>query len=360
MRYPEKMRALLSPVSLLLVLCFLLATLAPLGAVYLIWPSLSDGAIERAAVASMASVAEAKGAQLDAYARERIRNVSSVSSGLAFVGAAQELSPTYAADATRDQAAYDAVLAKYKARIDDFAKVCECSRFMIVDASSRVVYSTAETDLLHRSLRDSALSNSGLARAIERVRSDRTAQISPPSLAVNGVTPPLEVVGPLLKNDAVVGFAVLTLSNDELNKIVSDYTGLGRTGDIIGAVRVGNQMLYTTPTRTNPDAAYVVHYTFGTETSRRLQDVLYGSPCRGRGTDDEGHDVFGAWVRIPSLRWGLSVTQHVDEAYELSRRQQELVKTVAIYSIGPAFLMALLMSFWVAVRAKKSGVGAMG
>jgi len=231
---------------------------------------------------------------------------------------------------------------------------------MIVDASSRVVYSTAETDLLHRSLRDSALSNSGLARAIERVRSDRTAQISPPALAVNGVTPPLEVVGPLLKNDAVVGFAVLTLSNDELNKIVSDYTGLGRTGDIIGAVRVGNQMLYTTPTRTNPDAAYVVHYTFGTETSRRLQDVLYGSPCRGRGTDDEGHDVFGAWVRIPSLRWGLSVTQHVDEAYELSRRQQELVKTVAIYSIGPAFLLALLMSFWVAVRAKKSGVGAMG
>lgn len=360
MRYPAKMRALLSPVSLLLVLCFLLATLAPLGAVYLIWPSLSDGAIERAAVASMASVAEAKGAQLDAYARERIRNVSSVSSGLAFVGAAQELSPTYAADATRDQAAYDAVLAKYKARIDDFAKVCECSRFMIVDASGRVVYSTAETNLLHRSLRDGDLSNSGLARAIERVRSDRTAQISPPSLAVNGVTPPLEVVGPLLKNDAVVGFAVLTLSNDELNKIVSDYTGLGRTGDIIGAVRVGNQMLYTTPTRTNPDAAYVVHYTFGTETSRRLQDVLYGSPCRGRGTDDEGHDVFGAWVRIPSLRWGLSVTQHVDEAYELSRRQQELVKTVAIYSIGPAFLMALLMSFWVAVRAKKSGVGAMG
>ena len=354
------MRALLSPVSLLLVLCFLLATLAPLGAVYLIWPSLSDGAIERAAVASMASVAEAKGAQLDAYARERIRNVSSVSSGLAFVGAAQELSPTYAADATRDQAAYDAVLAKYKARIDDFAKVCECSRFMIVDASGRVVYSTAETNLLHRSLRDGDLSNSGLARAIERVRSDRTAQISPPSLAVNGVTPPLEVVGPLLKNDAVVGFAVLTLSNDELNKIVSDYTGLGRTGDIIGAVRVGNEMLYTTPTRTNPDAAYVVHYTFGTETSRRLQDVLYGSPCRGRGTDDEGHDVFGAWVRIPSLRWGLSVTQHVDEAYELSRRQQELVKTVAIYSIGPAFLMALLMSFWVAVRAKKSGVGAMG
>ena len=354
------MRALLSPVSLLLVLCFLLATLAPLGAVYLIWPSLSDGAIERAAVASMASVAEAKGAQLDAYARERIRNVSSVSSGLAFVGAAQELSPTYAADATRDQAAYDAVLAKYKARIDDFAKVCECSRFMIVDASGRVVYSTAETNLLHRSLRDGDLSNSGLARAIERVRSDRTAQISPPSLAVNGVTPPLEVVGPLLKNDAVVGFAVLTLSNDELNKIVSDYTGLGRTGDIIGAVRVGNQMLYTTPTRTNPDAAYVVHYTFGTETSRRLQDVLYGRPCRGRGTDDEGHDVFGAWVRIPSLRWGLSVTQHVDEAYELSRRQQELVKTVAIYSIGPAFLMALLMSFWVAVRAKKSGVGAMG
>jgi len=100
---------------------------------------LSDAAIERTSVASMAAIAEAKAAQLDAYARERIRNVSSITTGLAFTGAAQELGATYAADGTRDDAAYQAALAKFKARIDDFAKVCEFPQFLIIDAKGRVL-----------------------------------------------------------------------------------------------------------------------------------------------------------------------------------------------------------------------------
>jgi len=60
---------------------------------------------------------------------------------------------------------------------------------MLIDGGGRIVYSTAETPLLHRSLGEGAFANSGLARAVERVRRERSPQISPPTLAVDGVRP---------------------------------------------------------------------------------------------------------------------------------------------------------------------------
>ena len=334
--------SLLRSIQVKLVFWFLLIALAPLGAVLYASLRLGDGAIERSAIASMAAIAEARGAQLEAYARERVRNVSSIATGLAFIGAAQELGASYAADGTRDAAAYDAALAKYKARIDDFAKVCEFPRFLIIDGSGRVVYSTAETPFLHRSLKEGTLASTGLARVIDRVRRERRTFVSPPTVAEEGVRPSLEVVGPLLKGEEVVGFAAVTLAPSEIDSIVTDYTGLGATGDIVGVCRIGQDVVVTTPSRSNRDAAFTVRGSLSSSFAPKFQEIVIGNPHRGRGTDLEGDEVFGAWVRVQSLGWGLAVTQHVDEAFAPARAQRETIESVALYSIVPVVLLALL------------------
>lgn len=343
-RYAAPMRLLPSSIRSRLVLWFLLIALAPLAAVLYASIRLADATVERTAIASMAAIAEAKAAQLDAYARERVRNVSSIGTGLAFVGAAQELGPTYRPDGTRDEAAYDAALAKFRPRLDDFARVCEFPRFMLIDGGGRIVYSTAETPLLHRSLGEGAFANSGLARAVERVRRERSPQISPPMLAVDGVRPSLEVVGPLFKGQDLVGFVAVSLAPAEIDAIVTDYTGLGETGDIVGVCRVGREVVVTTPTRGNPGAAFELHQAIGSGFSKRFQEIVHGGSFRGRGTDTEGHEVLGAWVRIESLGWGLGVTQHVEEAFALARGQQQAVGFVALGSIIPIVLVGVLVS----------------
>ena len=327
-----------------LILWFLVIALAPLAAVLYVSRQLSDAAIERTSVASMAAIAEAKAAQLDAYARERIRNVSSITTGLAFTGAAQELGATYAADGTRDDAAYQAALAKFKARIDDFAKVCEFPQFLIIDAKGRVVYASAESPMLHRSLGEALYASSGLARALESVRRDRTTRITPPSLAAEGVRPSIEVVGPLVKGDDLVGFAAVTLAPAEIDAIVTDYTGLGKTGDIVGLSSVGQQVIATTPSRGNADLAYTPIVKRGDTALRRYQEIVSGSPFRGRASDVEGDDAVGAWVRIPSLGWGLSVTQHADEVFAVARAQQQVITNVALITIVPVVLLGFFVA----------------
>lgn len=321
---------------------FLVTAAAPLLAVLYLTAAPPEEAIERQTIAAMAGIAEAKGARLEALGRERTRNILSISDGFAFVGAVEALGATYAADGTRDEATYDAALAKYKQRIDDFAAACEFPRFMIADASGRVVYSTKETPLLHRSIKETPIS-----KVLERVRTEKRPFISPPMPSAKGERPLLEIVGPLLKGGEVVGYASGSISPTEIDAIVTDYTGLGTTGDIVGVCHLAGDVVVTTPMRANPDAAYTVRGKLASDFAPRFQEIVYGNPLRGRGKDIEGDDVFGSWVRVQSLGWGLGVTQHVEEAFSIVRAQQSaqkaLVRNALLISIIPAAVLGFLV-----------------
>jgi len=328
---------------------FLVTTVVPLLVVLYLTAAPPLEAIERQTIATMAGIAEAKGARLEALGRERVRNISSVSDGFAFVGAVEALEATYASDGTRDEAAYDAALAKFRQRIDDFAAACELPRFMIADASGRIVYATVETPLLHRSIKDTPIS-----KVLDRVRKEKRPFITPPMPAAKGERPVLEVVGPLIKDGEVIGYASGSIAPKEIDAIVTDYTGLGATGDIVGVCHLSGDLVVTTPMRANPDAAYAVRGKFASEFAPRFQEILYGNPLRGRGTDIDGDEVFGAWVRVQSLGWGVGVTQHVEEAFALARAQQAaqtaLVRNVLLIAIVPA----VLLGFFLGMRADKT------
>ncbi len=332
-----------------LAIGFLVTAIAPLFAVLYLTSGPSEEAIERQTIATMAGIAEARGSRLEALGRERVRNISSISDGFAFVGAVDALRTTYGADGTRDEAAYDAALAKYKQRIDDFANACELPRFMIADADGRVVYSTVETPLLHRSIKDTPI-----AKVLDRVRKEKRPFITPPMPAAKGERPVLEVVGPLLKDGEVVGYASGSIAPREIDAIVTDYTGLGATGDIVGVCHLAGDVVVTTPTRANPDAAYTVRGKLSSDFAPRFQEIVYGNPLRGRGTDIEGDEVFGAWVRVQSLGWGVGVTQHVEEALAPARAhvaaQKALVRNVLLIAIIPA----VLLGFFLGMRADKA------
>ncbi len=327
-----------------LALWFLVITLAPLAVMLMVSARLSDENAERSAMLSIAAIAQGKAEQLDAYARERLRNVASVATGLAFVGAAEELSSTYSADGTRDVAAYDAVLAKYQPRIDNFATVCEFKSFAIIDARGRLVYSTVETPRLHRTMSDAMLAGSALARALPAVSTKRTALITPPELARDGVRPAIEVVGPLFKNDAIAGFVAVTLDAAEIDRIVGDGLGLGSTGEIVCACFIGKELVLTTPTRTDPDAAFSRRVKLGSSSMRRLQETVYGSPFRGRGDDSQGDECVGAWARVPSMGWAVGATMHVEEVFAAAKWQQEATLMVAAIAVIPVMLLALVVA----------------
>ncbi|MFZ9915793.1 MAG: methyl-accepting chemotaxis protein, partial [Phycisphaerales bacterium] len=296
------------------------------------------------ALATISAIAENKAARLDAYARERLRSVGSIASGLAFIGAAQDLGAAYRPDGSRDEAAYAAALAKYRNRLDDFARVAEFPRFLIIDASGRVVYALGADHLLHRKVDDAALASMGLAAAIGKVRTERKALVSPSQVARDDARPSVEVVGPLLKDGEIAGFAAVERAPTEIDEFVCDYAGLGKTGSVLCAIRIGSEVVVTTPTRDDADAAFRLRGKMGSEFSPKLQEVVLGNSFRGRGTDTDGHEVVGAWTRIEALGWSIAVTQHLDEVLEASHAQRRAAAVVAAVAFVPVLVVALLVA----------------
>ncbi|MFM1803150.1 MAG: Methyl-accepting chemotaxis protein PctA [Planctomycetota bacterium] len=312
--------------------CFLFVGLAPLcTALFMIDDGVDDGS-ERAAIASMAAIAEAKAARLDALARERLRNAAAAATDAALAG--------------------DAATAR--ARAEAFITACEIERLLLLDAEGRVTVDTKGEIASGSSASEARPTTFGIDRALDAVRRDRSPRLTPPSIARDGVRPTVDAVGPILDDGKLVGFTVIPIPNDSLDAIVGDYTGLGRTGDAIGIVMVGNQVVATTPSRANAALAATALVARGDPELRRHQELLYGSPFRGRSPDTQGVDAVGAWVRVPALAWGVVVTQQASEVFEASEARA-LMRTRALANSSVVALLAAALATFVVTLLVRRG-----
>ena len=224
-RYPAPMRFLRS-LRVRLVLILLVVALAPIGAVLLMSKRIVDQSVERSALATISAIAEGKAAQLDALGRERTRQVAGIATGVAFVNAAIELGAAQRPDGTRDEAAVAAALERFRPRLDSWLSTTGVSVFLLADRDGRIVYAPAESPLLGRTMFDAQNASTPLGRAIAKVRTSKSTALSKPGLAVDGVRPRTEIVGPILRESDVVGYAIVALDPAEIDAIVTDSTTL--------------------------------------------------------------------------------------------------------------------------------------
>ncbi|MFM7261710.1 MAG: hypothetical protein ACKO3W_14020, partial [bacterium] len=339
------MRLLPQSLRTRLVVWFLIATLAPLAAVLFISLRLADEGTERSTVAVLRALADERAARLDAYARESLRHIEGISTGVAFQSAAEELSAAFDQDGRRDQARFDAAVEKFVPRLSSWMRVVEVDAFSLLDADGRVVYTSSnDSALLGRSLKDPMLADNGLARAAATVRDTRKPMLTSPDIARDGVRLPIRAVGPIMRGNDLLGLAVADLTAADIDAIVSDYDGLGATGDSFCIAAVGNEIVLTTPSRDDAAAAASTRGPLDEDFPRRLRQLAAGEAAAGRGVDLGGHEVFGAWVPVPSLRWGLAVTQHVDEAYATAHGQRTAVLVVAAIAVVLAIVVGWLVA----------------
>ncbi len=329
-----------------LVLWFLLLSLTPLVVVVFVSMYFARSDVERNAVAMLKAIATEKAARLDEYVHERLRHVEGISTGVAFITAAEELAQAYGPSGQLDEQKFRTATARFQPRAESWARIVDVPQFQLIDASGRVVYANQASPLLHRALSDPALSTSALARAVEMVRRTKAPVIAPTEVAIDGVRPPVSVVGPILQRGEIVGFAAVQLAPKMIDGITSDRTGLGETGETVGVTKIGNEVVVTTPTREMPTAAFTLKGALGGSFPKRLQELALGRSGSGFGTDTDGAEVLGAWVTVPTLGWGLAVTQHVEEADALARTQQQ-----AMIAIACVTALAAVFIGWLVARS---------
>lgn len=285
-------------------------------------------AIERSATETLRALADEKASRLEMFVEDRLRAVVASANDAAFLGAAR-----------------GAVTEAGTARLHLFAEAMGYTELLIADAQGRITFALEDQRWVGTSTDDASLRSIGVSAVASRVRATMQADLTPPMVSESGSALSIFAVAPLIDGGTLVGLCAARLPTAELQEVVTDYTGLGVTGDIVGAADVDGAIIMTTPGRGSAGAGSLGRSLgqSGAEMAR-LRAACGGRASSGYCTGVDGRPVIGAWTYVPSLRWGLGVTMHMDEAFELAEQQRNVIIAVIAVFAAAAVVIARMLA----------------
>ena len=142
----------------------------------------------------------------------------------------------------------------------------------------------------------------------------------------------------------MLGVVALQLNNQEVYDLVQDYTGLGQSGETVIASRIDDQVVFLTPTRRDPYAAFRRRVPIGSELARPMQKAVQATKGNGTATDYRGVQVLAVWRYLPSSRWGMVVKMDTDEAFRPLTNLKHRSLAVGVLALLIVTLAALVVS----------------
>jgi len=331
-----------------LLFWFLVIALIPCAILTAITARIATRALENSVRNNLLQIAAAKAGELEAYAIERVRDGMATSRGPTVVRAVRELS---AAAGTGQEPVDPERLEKMLAAGEEFdeylgyvANSFGYAEVLLFDATGRVLFSLDRQLPVGSSLLTGGLASSEITAGFDRSRMLLQSELSGFQVYGGGRRPLAFVTSPVFDEGRVIGVLALGLGPERIWQVLSDLSGLGRTGEIVTGEQQGQSVLVTCPLRHAPDAAFKLQIPLGGEKGVAVQKAASGSRGYGLVRDYRGEDVVAAWCYLPSYRWGMNVKQDAKEAFALVNFQRAAIIGLSLATILGVTIAALAVA----------------
>ncbi|MBI1290802.1 HAMP domain-containing protein [bacterium] len=185
---------------------------------------------------------------------------------------------------------------------------------MLVNLDGKVVYTAKPSPVMGKVLREGE-AGAQLLRIFERTRTILETEISDytpdPILGSNAAF----VATPIFSQNRVVGVLVLQMGGRRLLEGVSNYAGLGTSGETIVASEIDGKAMVVAPLRRDRGAAFRTSVPLDGREGNVLALAVQGGRGVGFGIDQEGREVYAVWRYVPAIRWGIVVKVDRSEAF---------------------------------------------
>ncbi|WP_460026756.1 cache domain-containing protein, partial [Methyloparacoccus murrellii] len=319
MTFPESLRWHNTSLARRLSLWFILLVMVPMLVTAILIDRKASNSLRDKTLLQLTMIAKDKASSLEIYAYERAR-------GAGVLGRLKRL-----ADATRalqDRQSTRETLAEARSRVRElvnyFGPSLGFSEAIVVDSRGEVMFQTLAHLELGANLLSGPQQSTPLASLTRRTLTLLEPDISDFALYPGNDIPLAFVAAPIIQEDGrKTGLIILQLNTEEIYGILSDYSGLGRTGNTIVGSLVQNTIWAAAPMRKRDEAAFQLSVDMGDDHAQDLQSAVKGDQGAGEVTNILRQRVYSSWVYVPSFRWGLTVEQSVDEAMALVAEQRK-------------------------------------
>ena len=328
-----------------LMLWFVVLALAPLGVSTFLNYRASSELLRQEIINGLEAIAARQGRQIENYLREKENNLTAISYGSITEDALRDLGDARALGGSGG-VAYRVAENRYRGAFERFRDGAGLTDIYLISPKGQVIFSTQHSRDFGADLRQPPLADTGLGHVFSDALTMLGTEQSDFEFFEPDGKPAAFIAAPVLSSGLLRGIVALQLSSEEINRVVNDYTGLGRTGEMVVATQRGNDVLVLTPTRHRPDAAFSLKIPLGSNQAAGLQESVQGRHGSGIYTDYRGKKVIGVWRYLPYLRWGIVVKIDADEAFAPVARLGRLAIV-----IGSATLLAAALAAWLAARS---------
>ncbi len=317
------------------------ASLVPLGAIFVTY-RIAREEIHQRALVQMTAISDNHANAIENYAEGRIRDVTGTGLNSLIAGIMAEHSGNPLPAGKRDSvhSELDRRIGPFLADQVQMKGYGDC---LLIDLQGEVHFVLKQKSLLGTNLPDGPLRNSPLARIFSEALTLLEIGISDFEVFSPAGRPAAFVAAPLLHEGVATGVLALEFDNQDIYATVNDLTGLGETGEIIIASRVGDRALFLAPTRHDPQAAFQRSVLLEEDHSGVRLAVL-GNRGVGLFDDYRGRKVYAAWQYLPSFRWGMVTKIDADEVLAPLANMRRLGLYSALICLALVTVIALILA----------------
>ena len=316
---------------------FLMIGLIPLFVATFLTYRSSVNSLEEQAYYELSSAANRQIKQIENYVLERQRDVTTLAKTPLAGEAIEKLTRAWKRYGY-DSAEYEELARSYHGFFAYYTESARYQDLFLISRKGNVLFTVGGGSELGQSLENGELEGTSLAHVFRRASTFLETDISTFDLYPPYGEPAAFIAAPAFKDRLVVGAVALVMNNEDVFRIINDYTGLGRTGEtVVGAVQRG-EIVFLAPTRHDPDAAFKRIPLEGPN-AKPLQDALRGSKGSGVSIDYRGERVLAIWRYFP-LRWGMVVKIDAEEAFEPVAQLRNLSLLITLLTLAAVVVTA--------------------
>ena len=284
-------------------------------------------------------ICDLKAAQLEEYIGERRSDAQFLSVAPGFIEAMTTLNDLNA-QGKRDSTEYREFVRKYVVRMGDYVEAASFENLTMFDVNGTPMITYKGRYDFGDSLLAGPFADSELASAFLRTRGLLQPILTNIQVYPGRQEPASFIVGPMFRDGLLIGILALELRDSQIFKSFNTYFGLGETGDTTAAIDLGDEAMYVSSTRFDPDTAFRDRITFGAAKGKDIQFAVRGQRGFAELIDHTGQTVVSAWTYLPSYRWGITIKQSAAEAYSLLSRQRRgaiiflVIATLIVYLVA--------------------------
>ncbi|MCI0526021.1 MAG: cache domain-containing protein [Nitrospira sp.] len=326
-----------------LSLWFLLVALLPLALVTYMTYRSSENSLTKEVMNSLIAIGQRQSNQIEAYLRERERSVTILAHSTAMGDAMEKLERVFYTKGPNAVARPD-VEREFGPFAAYYQEASGYEALYLIPLDGDIAFSTKGGRIFGINLRRGPYRDSELTRVFERSLMSMATELSDFAYFEPAAEPAAFVATPLFRGGFLVGIVAVEINNEEVYRLVNDYTGLGRTGEMVVASKVGDKAVFLTPIRHDPDAAFRRTVPIGAKWAADVQEAVQGKKGSGTLTDYRGKEVLAIWRYLPYLRWGMVVKIDTEEAFAPIARLKILSSIIGMLTL----LLVVLAAVFVA------------